>query len=80
MVLVIGSTGLLGSKVVRLLRLKGKAVRALAGLTTNTERLESLRQSGGEVVFGDLKQSDTLKAACREDYAAGMFGWGRAHA
>jgi uncharacterized protein YbjT (DUF2867 family) len=65
MVLVIGSTGLLGSEVVRRLRLEGKAVHALARPTANTERLESLRQSGAEVVFGDLKQPDTLKAACR---------------
>lgn len=65
MVLVIGSTGMLGSEVVRRLRLAGKTVRALARATSNIEQVERLRQAGAEVVFGDLKQPDTLKAACR---------------
>ena len=65
MVLVIGSTGILGSEVVRRLRLAGEPVRALARDTSNPERLESLRQAGAEIVFGDLKQPDTLRAACQ---------------
>lgn len=65
MVLVIGSTGLLGNEVVRRLRLKGKCVRALARPTANTERLDTIRQSGAEVLFGDLKQPETLDAACQ---------------
>jgi uncharacterized protein YbjT (DUF2867 family) len=65
MVLVIGSTGLLGSEVVRRLRLAGKKVRALARTTSKAEQVERLKESGAEVVFGDLKQPDTLKAACR---------------
>ena len=65
MVLVIGSTGLLGNDVVLRLRLKGKRVRALARPTANTNRLDALRQSGAEVFFGDLKQPETLKAACQ---------------
>jgi uncharacterized protein YbjT (DUF2867 family) len=64
MVLVVGSTGFLGSEVVRRLRLTGEPVRALARETSNPERLESLRQAGAEIVFGDLKQPDTLRAAC----------------
>jgi uncharacterized protein YbjT (DUF2867 family) len=65
MILVIGATGLLGSEVVRRLRKAGQPVRALARATSNPERLEELKQSGAEVVFGDLKQPETLKAACR---------------
>jgi len=65
MVLVIGSTGLLGSEVVRRLLLTGKSVRALARETSSPERVEGLRQSGAEVVFGDLKQPGTLNATCQ---------------
>jgi uncharacterized protein YbjT (DUF2867 family) len=65
MVLVIGSTGLLGSEVVRRLRKAGQRVRALARPTSNPDRLEELKQSGAEVVFGDLKQPETTRAACR---------------
>jgi uncharacterized protein YbjT (DUF2867 family) len=64
MVLVIGSTGLLGSELVRRLRLAGEPVRALARQTSNPERLDNLRQAGAEIVFGDLKQPDSLRAAC----------------
>src|SRR5262249_20971374 len=63
MVLVIGSTGLLGNDIVQRLRLRGKCVRALARPTANTKRLDTIRQSCAEVVFGDLKQPETLKAA-----------------
>jgi uncharacterized protein YbjT (DUF2867 family) len=64
MVLVIGSTGLLGSEVVRRLRKAGQPVRALARTTSNRERLDHLRQSGAEIVYGDLKQPETLRTAC----------------
>lgn len=64
MVLVVGSTGLLGSEVVRRLRKTGRPVRALVRTTSNRERLEELGQSGAEIVYGDLKQPETLKAAC----------------
>lgn len=65
MVLVIGSTGLLGSEVAFRLRRAGHPVRALARATANPERLESLRQAGAEIVLGDLKEPATLRDACR---------------
>jgi NADH dehydrogenase len=43
----------------------GRAVRALARPTADPERLKTLAQSGVEIVFGDLKQPGTLKAACQ---------------
>jgi uncharacterized protein YbjT (DUF2867 family) len=65
MVLVVGATGLLGSEVVRRLASRGERVRALVRTTANPERLESIRQAGAELVFGDLKDPATLLAACR---------------
>ena len=63
MILVIGATGLLGSEVVRRLRLAGYPVRALARTTSNPSRVEALRQAGAEIVYGDLKQRDSLQTA-----------------
>lgn len=65
MVLVVGSTGLLGSEVVRRLRKAGQPVRALARTTAHQQRLEELKQSGAEIVYGDLKEPETLRAACQ---------------
>jgi uncharacterized protein YbjT (DUF2867 family) len=64
-ILVIGATGLLGSEVVRRLRLAGQVVRALARPTSNPQRLEALRQSGAEIAYGDLKEPGSLQTACR---------------
>jgi uncharacterized protein YbjT (DUF2867 family) len=65
MIQVIGATGLLGSEVVRRLRLAGHAVRALARTTSNPSRVEALRQTGAEIIFGDLKERDSLQSAFR---------------
>lgn len=63
MILVIGATGLLGSEVVRCLRAVGHAVRALAHTTSNQSRLECVRQTGAEIVYGDLKDAGSLRSA-----------------
>jgi len=62
MVLVIGATGLLGSEIVRRLGGAGERVRALVRATANPKRLESLRQAGAELVYGDLKDPSSLLA------------------
>jgi len=63
MILVVGATGLLGSELVRRLRVAGHTVRALARQTSNPARLESVRQTGAEVVYGDLKDAGSLRSA-----------------
>jgi uncharacterized protein YbjT (DUF2867 family) len=65
MILVVGSTGLLGSEIVARARRQRLAVRALARPTATPARLEALRAHGAEVVWGDLKDPATLEAACR---------------
>lgn len=64
MVLVVGSTGILGSEVVRKARHFGSAVRALARPTASPERLAALRAAGAEIVWGDLKDPASLAQAC----------------
>jgi uncharacterized protein YbjT (DUF2867 family) len=62
MILVAGATGDLGSGIVRRLLARGNQVRALV---RSAERGEVLRQAGAELSVGDLKDPDSLAAACR---------------
>ena len=62
MILVVGATGVLGQKTVRLLLADGHPVRAL---TRSAERASQLAQQGAEVAVGDLIDSDSLVRACR---------------
>ena len=63
MILVVGSTGDLGGRVVRLLREQGQQVRAM--LRPGADEVQ-LRQRGADVVWGDLTDPDSLPAACRD--------------
>lgn len=67
MILVVGATGPvgLGGEICRRLLRAGKPVRAIARPTADPARVESLRQLGVELVAGDLKDRDSLDAACR---------------
>jgi uncharacterized protein YbjT (DUF2867 family) len=68
--LVIGATGIVGGEVCRRLAAEGRPVRALVRTTSNPERVEMLRGMGVEVVTGDLKAPDSIRAACRDVDAA----------
>ncbi|HEY7753226.1 MAG TPA: SDR family oxidoreductase [Steroidobacteraceae bacterium] len=65
MVLIVGATGMLGSEICRRLAARGDPVRALVRRTSNPERVALLRQLGVELVHGDLKDSSSLREACR---------------
>ena len=65
MILVVGSTGMVGSDVCRRLARDGQRVRALVRATSDPARVEGLRASGVEVFVGDLRMPQTLDAACR---------------
>src|SRR5947209_20573917 len=62
--LVIGATGLLGGQICRLLASHHEPVRALVRPSADAPRMEELRQSGAELVTGDLKDPASLAAAC----------------
>ncbi len=66
MILVVGSTGFLGGEICRRLVGRGQAVRGLVRATSNPERVAALKALGVETVVGDLHQSETLAAACRD--------------
>jgi uncharacterized protein YbjT (DUF2867 family) len=65
MILVAGSTGLVGSEVCQRLRRRGERVRALVRATSSKEKVEALRSSGVELCVGDLKEPESLAAACQ---------------
>jgi uncharacterized protein YbjT (DUF2867 family) len=65
MILVAGSTGGLGSEIVRLLRERGESVRGLVRKTSAPEKVSRLRDLGAEPVVGDLKDRASLDAGVR---------------
>jgi uncharacterized protein YbjT (DUF2867 family) len=65
MILVAGATGLVGSEVCQRLMRRGEPVKALVRETSSKEKIEALRSSGVEVCVGDLKDPQSIIAACR---------------
>jgi uncharacterized protein YbjT (DUF2867 family) len=64
MVVVAGSTGVLGFEICRRLRARGQSVRALVRVSSAPARVSALRALGCETVTCDLKNRDSLAAAC----------------
>jgi len=59
---VVGSTGTLGRAIVRRLRMDGVVVRALVRPASD---VTVLRDSGPELVVGDLRNAESLRRACQ---------------
>src|SRR5262245_8812721 len=64
MILVAGSTGRLGSEIVRQLREQNQPVRALVRNTSDPAKVANLRSLGTTIVEGDLTERASLVAAC----------------
>ena len=65
MILVVGSTGLLGSEIVRQLREQNKPVRALVRKTSDPEKVAHLKGMGATIIEGDLTDKASLVRACQ---------------
>jgi len=63
--LIVGSTGMLGGEICRLLCAQGSAVRALAREASDPGKVARLGDLGAEIVRGDLKDRGSLDKACR---------------
>lgn len=63
--LIVGSTGMLGGEICRLLCAQGGAVKALAREASDPGKVARLTGLGAEVVRGDLKDRSSLEKACR---------------
>jgi len=64
MILVAGSTGLLGSEICRQLTAQQKKVRALVRKTSSPEKITALKQLGCDLIQGDFKDKASLINAC----------------
>lgn len=65
MILVVGSTGVLGSEICRRLREAGEPVRGLIRPTSAPEKIARLVAMGVEVARGDLREPASLARACQ---------------
>jgi len=65
MFLVAGSTGNLGSEIVRQLRERGESVRGLVRATSAPEKVARLRDMGAETAVGNLRDRASLDEAVR---------------
>jgi uncharacterized protein YbjT (DUF2867 family) len=63
-ILVVGSTGLVGGEVCRQLWAAGRPVRALVRQTSEPAKVAALRELGVETVEGDLRDPESLAKAC----------------
>jgi uncharacterized protein YbjT (DUF2867 family) len=63
--LVAGATGFLGGAICRSLLEQGRPVRALVRRTSDPAKVDNLRQTGAEIVEGDLKDRQSLATACQ---------------
>ena len=64
MVLVVGSTGLVGTEICHQLANKKLPFRALVRQDSNPDKVNHLKSLGAEIVVGDLKNPASLAAAC----------------
>jgi uncharacterized protein YbjT (DUF2867 family) len=62
MILVVGATGLLGAEICKQLQIRGQPTRAL--VRRGSPREAMISQLGVEVVQGDLKEPESVDAAC----------------
>jgi len=65
MILVVGSTGMVGSEICRLLTSKGMPFRAMVRESSDPAKVERLKELGAQIVKGTLCDPDSLKAACQ---------------
>jgi NADH dehydrogenase len=63
MILVAGATGSLGRRITHALIERNESVRVLARPQSN---YSALQDAGASVVFGDLRNSESLERACRD--------------
>src|SRR5688572_14527491 len=62
-VLVAGATGFLGAEICRQLLAKNKKVKGLVCSTSDANKVAQLKESGVEIVKGDLKDKSSLEQA-----------------
>jgi uncharacterized protein YbjT (DUF2867 family) len=62
--LVVGSTGMVGTEICRLIAASGEPVKALVRASSAPAKVENLKRLGATIVRGDLRDPISLKTAC----------------
>jgi uncharacterized protein YbjT (DUF2867 family) len=65
MILVVGATGMVGSEICQKLTAQGKPVKALVREKSDSGKVERLRSMGVSLVTGDVRDPESIKAACQ---------------
>jgi uncharacterized protein YbjT (DUF2867 family) len=65
MILVVGSTGLVGSGICQRLAKLGKPFKAMVRESSDPAKVAHLKELGAQLVKGDLRNPASLKAACQ---------------
>ena len=65
MILVVGSTGMVGSEICHLLASKGIPFRAMVRESSDPAKVERLKDLGAKLIKGSLCDPDSLKVACQ---------------
>lgn len=65
MILVVGSTGMVGAGICQSLSAKGLPFKALVRETSDPAKVANLKALGAQLVKGDLRDPASLKAACQ---------------
>src|SRR3984957_513634 len=65
MILVVGATGLLGTRICERLRAEEQPVRALIRSTSSPNKVSTLRSLGCDLAIGDLKDPPKVQVACQ---------------
>jgi uncharacterized protein YbjT (DUF2867 family) len=60
-ILVVGATGLLGTRVCERLRAEGQPARALVRRTSDPDKVNALRSLGSELATGELKEPPQMQ-------------------
>jgi NADH dehydrogenase len=63
--LIVGSTGMVGMEICRLLAAAGKPIKALVRANSDPTKVDALEALGATVVRGDLRDPRSLKTACQ---------------
>ena len=63
--LIVGSTGMVGMEICRLLAADGKPVKALVRASSDPAKVTKLKALGATVVHGDLRDPQSLRTACQ---------------
>lgn len=65
MILVCGATGMVGGEICQLLSEQGIPFKALVRSSSDSKKVDNLRNLGAKITLGDVRSAETINAACQ---------------